>query len=80
MPTGRGGNRLERVDLELLIFASARGDDITWELPNESPTVDELLDLLQPDVDSLAEKSGSLEGPELLRRLSDWVAERAIAK
>lgn len=80
MPTGRGGNRLERVDLELLIFASARGDDITWELPNEYPTVDELLDLLQPDVDSLAEKSGSLEGPELLRRLSDWVAERAIAK
>ncbi|WP_226985955.1 hypothetical protein [Brachybacterium sp. FME24] len=73
LPAGRNGEPLTREDVELLIFASARGDDITWENPGESPTVEELLDLLQSDIDQLADSSGSTKGPELLNQLTDWV-------
>ncbi|MBE9404269.1 hypothetical protein M4D54_01965 [Brachybacterium sp. p3-SID1565] len=73
------GDALARDTVELLIFASARGDAWSW-VPGtevaaiEDSTVDQLLDVLQGDIAELSERSGSTRGPELLAQLADWVA------
>ena len=46
----RGGVELDRDDLEFLIFASTRRDANAWGDPFEAPTVDQLLDLLEPEI------------------------------
>src|SRR5699024_6621396 len=78
--SGKEGEPLEREDLELLIFSSSRGDDADWGIAPESLSTDELLDLLQDDVDEIADITGSPDGPHLLRQLADWVAQSGAAE
>lgn len=70
----RGGVELDRDDLEFLIFASTRRDANAWGDPFEAPTVDQLLDLLEPEIVDLDAQRGSTEGDRLLRQLADWVS------
>jgi len=75
---------LQRDQVELLIFASARGDDSSWTPATESitfedVTTDQLLELLQEDIAELAEKNQSSRGPELLTALADWVSENDMS-
>lgn len=72
------GPALGRGDVELLIFASSRGDASAWTaadaLASEDLSTDQLLDLLQSDVQKLAETRGE-RGPQLLQELVEWVSE-----
>src|SRR5699024_7296496 len=72
--TRKGGKALQRKDVELLIFSSSRGDDADWVTGPEALFADELLDLLQSDIDQIAERTGSSDAPALMRQLADWVA------
>lgn len=72
------GAALGRADVELLIFAFARGDVAGWAVADalapEDLSTDQLLDLLQSDVQKLAETRGD-RGPQLLQELAGWVTE-----
>ncbi|MGP9538108.1 8-oxoguanine DNA glycosylase OGG fold protein [Brachybacterium sp. AOP43-C2-M15] len=80
LPAATGSKALERADVELLIFASARGDAGSW-LTGDDPVLpeelglDELLGAVSGEIDQLATRprDDSQEGPELLRQLIEWV-------
>ena len=80
LPAATGSKALKREDVELLIFASARGDAGSWltgddlVLPEELG-LDELLDAVRIEIDQLATRprDDSQEGPDLLRQLIEWV-------
>lgn len=80
LPQATGSASLAREDVELLIFASARGDTDSW-LTNDDPVrpeelaLDELLDAVTVEIDQLATRprEDSQKGPDLLRQLIAWV-------
>ncbi|MFE5775329.1 hypothetical protein [Brachybacterium sp. NPDC056505] len=78
LPATKDGRPLSRDEVELLVFASARGDAVSWDrdaafLDEDDLSVDQLLDLLQPEIERLAETRGG-EGTMLLNQLATWVA------
>ena len=72
--TREDGTPFERDDVELLIFSHSRGDDEVWDSAPVALSTDALLDLLQGDIDQIADRIDSPDGPALLQQLADWVA------
>ena len=72
--TRKDGTPFERDDVELLIFSHSRGDDEVWDSAPVTLSTDALLDLLQSDIDQIADRIDSPHGPALLQQLADWVA------
>lgn len=72
--TREDGTPFERDDVELLIFSHSRGDDEVWDSAPVALSTNALLDLLQGDIDQIADRIDSPDGPELLQQLADWVA------
>lgn len=80
LPSPAGSGPLQREDVELLIFASERGDADSWLTDDHliEPAelgIDVLLGALWTEVEQLAasERDDSQEGPELLRQLREWI-------
>ena len=80
LPAPTGSGPLEREDVELLIFASVRGDADSWLTDDHlvEPAelgIDVLLGALWTEVEQLAasERDDSQKGPELLRQLREWI-------
>lgn len=80
LPEANGSALLEREDVELLIFASARGDADLWLTSDdlvrpEELSLGELLDAVKVEIDQLAARprEDNREGPDLLRQLIEWV-------
>ena len=45
-----------------------------WDSAPVALSTDALLDLLQGDIDQIADRIDSPDGPALLQQLADWVA------
>lgn len=80
LPAPTGSGPLEREDVELLIFASERGDADSWLTDDHliEPAelgIDVLLGALWTEVEQLAasERDDSQKGPVLLRQLREWI-------
>lgn len=79
LPAATGSTTLKREDVELLIFASARGDADLWLTSDdlvrpEELALGELLDAVKVEIDQLAARprEDNREGPDLLRQLIEW--------